>query len=59
MNNSLLNLLDLVFMFHFLIKRVITEENEYIIVKLLLLTTHNIIVFKLDFKESNKNGQEN
>lgn len=32
-------------MFHFLIKRVITEENEYILVKLLLLTTHNIIVF--------------
>jgi hypothetical protein len=52
-------MLYLVFMFHFLIKRVITEENEYILVKLLLLTTHNIILFKLDFKESKKNGPEN
>ena len=47
------------FKFYFLIKRVVTEENEYILVKLLLLTTHNIILFKLDFKESKKNGQEN
>ena len=29
------------------------------LVKLLLLTTHNSILFKLDFKESKKNGQEN